>query len=58
MPRQFTLWPTQKPTAEPRIWADLDEPQRTKLITKLARLISDATRPQDRGPKKENDHGR
>ena len=58
MKQQFTLWPSREPPAAPQIWTDLDQVKRTQLITRLARLIRDTARPPNRGPKKEDDHGR
>ena len=43
MQRQIPLWPVQEPTpTAPPLWENLDEPERARLITTLARLISKA----------------
>jgi hypothetical protein len=43
MERQLALWPpTGPPTVAQRIWEGLDEPERTRVLVALARLIGKA----------------
>lgn len=59
MQRQFTLWPLTGPTAAPPpIWEDLDEPQQTRVMVALARLIRQAVEPQSTDRSVEDDHER
>jgi hypothetical protein len=57
MQRQFTLWPLQGQAAPP-IWEDLDEPEQTRMMVALARLIRKAVEPQSTDTGVEDDHER
>jgi len=57
MQRQFTLWPLQGQAAPP-IWEDLDEPEQTRLVVALARLICQAAEPHGAGTSVEDSHER
>jgi len=58
MPRQSTLWPIEKPATAQRIWEDLDEPERTRVIAALARLISQVASPKALDKAAEDNHER
>jgi hypothetical protein len=58
MQRQFTLWPLEGSAAAPPIREDLDEPEQTRLIVALARLIRQAAEPHSAGTSVEDSHER
>jgi len=60
MERQLTLWPRTGPAgAAPRTWMGLDEPQRTRVLDALARLIGKAVQKDRAHPRtEENGHER
>jgi len=60
MQRQFTLWPLEGSAAAPPppIWEDLDEPEQTRLVVALARLICQAAEPHGAGTSVEDSHER
>ena len=59
MQRQFTLWPLEgSAAAPPPIWKDLDEPEQTRLVVALARLIRQAAEPHSAGTSVEDSHER
>lgn len=59
MERQLALWPPTGPAAvAQRIWQGLDEPERTRVLVALARLIGKAVQMESMNPGTEDDHER
>ena len=58
MQRQFTLWPSKRPTTGSPIWENLDEPRRARLIAALAKLIGKAANPRSTDTSLEDHHER
>jgi hypothetical protein len=59
MQQQLTLWPPDGPAAAAQpIWQDLHEPEQTRLIAALARMINKAAEPPSSNTPVEDDHER
>ncbi len=59
MERQLALWRREgPPTVAQRIWEGLDEPERTRVLVALARLIGKAVQMESTNLRTEDGHER